>query len=685
MRIENATIVNVVDCEIYNNLRGLRIQDCGIGGYGYISRNQCYNNIESGIYLASSVYDATKGCENFTIYNNASKYNANNGILVVGGINNIVSLNIVEGNWNAGIMGWHVSNTRFRDLDLTNNNRSEFNGIGNTGDAHSSITIGGNTARTERSFIADILATEVYNTGLGSNTSRIGFQILEDVQEITDDYGKTLINIDNVGFKDQDYAIDSLADLDVVKLTIGDCRYIDTTEKNVNVSSGAYYELPYSNHSTEYKECNFKSDGNFIIITEGVTGKRLNPYTVKDLKAVEFGSLIRVLMDNSDKIQFDLDSSGLYIDDVLVTGTLSEKVNQLNALLQSTGGSDGEVPVITSSLAVSMYQNTTLNYELTADYGVGYEWDLSNVAGITTVDGNIRKLIGGSSLPIGTYNIPVKAINYNGEDSETLVLTVDAPPFSNTKSVRFNQNDWLGANAGLLDSTLGRNGNGSGSGDAWSISFYFKVGGSSNQEQTIFYFGSNDVANGNHIRVWYNGDNGARRQLCFRYGTNNNNILLKTPVGSIGSNDGWNHFLITYDGGTTGASSGSINNYYSRFKIFLNGVQQTTTNSNTNYGITTGLSGQNLRVGRYNGSGYLRSNCKVDELAVFDSDQSGNVSNIYNSGTPFDLSTLGTQPRHWWRMGDEDSYPFLQDNGTEANCVFQMYNMTSADIVNDVP
>ena len=99
----------------------------------------------------------------------------------------------------------------------------------------------------------------------------------------------------------------------------------------------------------------------------------------------------------------------------------------------------------------------TLNYELTADYGVGYEWDLSSVSGVTTVEGNVRKLVGGSSLASGTYNIPVKAINYNGEDSETIVLTVSTPPFANTKSVQFDNQDYAGANAALLDSTNGQN------------------------------------------------------------------------------------------------------------------------------------------------------------------------------------------------------------------------------------
>jgi hypothetical protein len=312
---------------------------------------------------------------------------------------------------------------------------------------------------------------------------------------------------------------------------------------------------------------------------------------------------------------------------------------------------------------------------------------------------------GGSGLAAGTYNIPVKAINYNGEDSQTVVLNVSNPPFANTKSVDFQQNDWnvsnppfantksvdfqqndwLGANAGILQNVLGRSGNGSGSADAWTISFYFKAGSSNNQEQTIFYYGSSDVANGNHLRVYWNGNNTARQQLVFRYGTNNNNLLFKSPVGSLSNDGNWHHYMVTYDGGTTGSSSGSINDYYSRFKIFIDGVQQTTINSNSNYGITTALNGVNLRVGRYNSSSYMRNGCKVDELAVWDSDESANISSIYNGGVPLDLSGLASVPVHWWRMGDGDTYPYLFDIGSAANCIYIMYSMTSSSIVNDVP
>jgi hypothetical protein len=363
------------------------------------------------------------------------------------------------------------------------------------------------------------------------------------------------------------------------------------------------------------------------------------------------------------------------------TGTATDVCNELNAIFSSAGTPTGEVPEITSGLTINSVEGSTINYELTANFGVGYEWDLSNVLGVATVEGNPRKLIGGSSLATGTYNIPVKAINYNGEDSETIVLTVSNPPFANTKSINFANQDYLGANASLLSSTLGRTGNGSGASDAWSISLWFK--GSTNQQgQVILYFGDNDIANGGYIQLMQINSNG-NKLLRLRYGSNNNNLKLQTSNGSITPNT-WQHILVTYDGGTTGASSGDLSNYYSRFSIYIDGVLQTTSNSHQNYGYTSGVDADNFRVGRFLSGNYMRD-CRVDELAIFNSDESSNISDIYNSGTPFDLSTLATPPVHWWRMGDGDTYPFLQDSGTAANCVFQMYNMTAADIVNDVP
>lgn len=378
------------------------------------------------------------------------------------------------------------------------------------------------------------------------------------------------------------------------------------------------------------------------------------------------------IVTNLDYDEFVDENDNTYGNDA------TEVCDALNAIFQESG-STGNVPVITSNTSVNLTTGDTLNYELTADYGVGYEWD-SLPAGVTTVEGNVRKLIGGSGLSAGTYTPTAKAINYFGEDSETITITVSNPAFANSKSIQFQNQDWLGANAALLDSVLGRTTNGSGGSDAWSISFYFKPGTSSNNNQTVFYYGG-ATSNDGHILVRHRGND---NNLTLFYGTAFNNLELTTPSSSLSSSN-WNHVLITYDGGTTGSSSGSINDYYGRFAIYIDGSLQSTTKSNSNFGYTGSISGSNLRVGRYTSGNYMRNSCKVDELAIWDSDQSSNVATIYNSGAPFDLSTLGTQPKHWWRMGDGDTFPNLQDSGTEANCTFVMYNMTVADIVNDVP
>ena len=355
-------------------------------------------------------------------------------------------------------------------------------------------------------------------------------------------------------------------------------------------------------------------------------------------------------------------------------------VNALNTLFSVSGDPSGVAPVITSPLTVNLTEGDTLNYELTATGGVGYEWQ-NLPSGVTTVEGNVRKLIGGSGLSPATYNITATAINYFGQDSETIALVVSAPPFSNTKSVNFNNQDYLGANAALLDAKLGRSGNGSGSGDAWTVHFWFKGGTSGNSSQTIFYFGDFDTSNGGNINLRYvgNGDT-----LRLQYGSSFN-YLRWQGANNLLSAGTWKHVMVCYDGGTTGSSSGSINNYYGRFTVYVDGVDVTSggTWSNSNYGWSSGVDADNCRIGRYSSGNYMRNGCRVDEFAVWGSDQSANIASIYNSGTPFDLSTLGTPPDHWWRMGDGDTYPNIQDNVGAAT--FVMYNMTAADIVTDAP
>jgi len=414
-----------------------------------------------------------------------------------------------------------------------------------------------------------------------------------------------------------------------------------------------------------------------------------NAIFIGDANGVQFLNSLQATVESSLVTIIDLARDLEIVSDVAHTefvdrngdvypGDAVAVCDELNSIFTGSG-STGQAPTITSSSTVSLAEGDSLNYELTSDYGVGYEW--SNLpSGVTTAEGNTRRLIGGSALSEGDYVMTAKAINYFGEASQTITLTVTST-YANTKSVQFGNQDWMGANAALLDGVLGRSSNGAGSGDAWTIHMWFKGSANTSNGQTIFYFGDNDTTNGGHVYLRYQGGN---NRIRFRYGSTNNHLNFHSANGSITDNT-WHHIVIAYDGGTTGASSGDISSYYGRFSIFIDGVNAVPSGtwSESNYGWSSGIDADNLRVGRYESSQYMQGGCKVDELAIWDSDQSSNISSIYNSGTTHDLSDLAASPAHWWRMGDGDTYSTIQDN--VGNAHFVMYNMTAADIVNDVP
>ena len=53
--------------------------------------------------------------------------NATNGLEVTGGVENRFALSVFQNNWGSDIVTDGVSNTKFRDNDLTNSNKSAYN------------------------------------------------------------------------------------------------------------------------------------------------------------------------------------------------------------------------------------------------------------------------------------------------------------------------------------------------------------------------------------------------------------------------------------------------------------------------------------------------------------------------------------------------------------------------------
>ena len=136
--------------------------------------------------------------------------------------------------------------------------------------------------------------------------------------------------------------------------------------------------------------------------------------------------------------------------------------------------------------------------------------------------------------------------------------------------------------------------------------------------------------------------------------------LSSSSVVSTGiiPNDGqWHNLVGTFDG-TINANG---------LKLYIDGdlnVQGTAGSTGINSFTST-----ELNIGRITGQNVWNFLGNIDEVSVWDSDQSTNISTIYNSGVPNDISSLS--PLSWWRMGDEANFTggvwTLTDQGSGGN------------------
>ena len=140
---------------------------------------------------------------------------------------------------------------------------------------------------------------------------------------------------------------------------------------------------------------------------------------------------------------------------------------------------------------------------------------------------------------------------------------------------------------------------------------------------------------------------GADREYAFGCGTSSTFFLLlyngsSNGIGQISTDNltpyvgSWTHLAATYDG--SGLNTGIV--------LYVNGsVVSSSAYSTGSYTAPGSNAGGNVLIGAYSTE---RANGNIDELSVFNSVQ--NISDIYNSGVPGDLSSLN--PTAWYRMGD---------------------------------
>ena len=140
-----------------------------------------------------------------------------------------------------------------------------------------------------------------------------------------------------------------------------------------------------------------------------------------------------------------------------------------------------------------------------------------------------------------------------------------------------------------------------------------------------------------------------------------NSILfynVKSPSNRISSStnltDGnWYHLVIVR-GKTTSTN-----------KIYVNGSSQTLTSNNENG--TDPQSSKNLLIGvgyDTGGTFYRFFDGEMSNLAIWNSNQSTNIDNIYNNGSP--QTTYTVTPQNWWKLNADSVYTPSAPNYTTA-------------------
>lgn len=158
---------------------------------------------------------------------------------------------------------------------------------------------------------------------------------------------------------------------------------------------------------------------------------------------------------------------------------------------------------------------------------------------------------------------------------------------------------------------------------------------------------------------------------------------LNVQTTNNGWNDGaWHHVVMTHDGSGTAAG----------LRIYVDGTSEAlTVNSNSLSGTILTSDGFSLGTrGTTSPSAYLEG--RLDEVALYSTElSSGDVTAIFNGGTPNDLSALPswTNIHTWWRLGEGQADKAgvtskISAAGTTANYL-TCSNMTDDDIVVDSP
>ena len=338
-------------------------------------------------------------------------------------------------------------------------------------------------------------------------------------------------------------------------------------------------------------------------------------------------------------------------------------------------------PVVANQTA-SVTEGEVLNFQIISSDNIVNQFAELDAPSWMTLNQNSGVLSGTAPAYLGTAAdtivVNCKAGNAIGGTIEfTVTVTVAQVAYTNSKSLNLNgSSNWLQGNPVNL-TALERATNGDG--NAWTISMWVKPNNNTSN-QTLLVYGAGDDYNGGAITVKQSGGT----SLVLNYGTVYNNIILVAGNSFVANT--WQHVLITFDGGTTGVDSNLSTDYYSRFNIYIDGVLKTPVGVASNNGYDGAISGANpsdniFRIGRASNVHNNYYGGIINQVAIWDTDQTANVSTIYNSGATQNLSSLTTAPANYYEI--ETSVTTITD--IEGNANLTGYNFSNTDLVTDTP
>lgn len=166
----------------------------------------------------------------------------------------------------------------------------------------------------------------------------------------------------------------------------------------------------------------------------------------------------------------------------------------------------------------------------------------------------------------------------------------------------------------------------------WTFSMWARPTNVSASYEVLFMIGGTSAAGAERLSFFINSSSWSVSDWF------NTNITYSTTI----SNNTWYHLLAVKNGNSTT----DIHLYFNGTKVVESSHPYSESYGTDNRDATVGNTGVSGLSYPYEG--------QIDEFGFWNSALSASdISSIYNSGTPADITSLN--PVGWWRMGDNDS------------------------------